>query len=407
MSLPRAGLCCSSYLSKIRDARCRQKAFLSRLSLIFLKIRSLGIGSPANNPPQATGDSSKFFSGFKDLALPLSRQRTAHFTMSFGWGLAVLIGNAVSAVSASGCGSAPTVQPASENDITLQNSNRSYLYWLPKDYDGSKPTPLIFSFHGAGGTAKTQADLDGLTTSEFNTDHILVYLQSTGDGENLWEVSPEVHVDDVAYTLEVLDRVQDELCIDDSRIYATGMSQGGGMVNLLACDTDASKRFAAYAPVAGAFYYEENKNDKCDPDNATFQCSPGRDDIPILAFQGGADDVVQYKGGSRRGGCLPNVGHWASEWAVREGLGPDVTEEEEITSAATKYLYGSGSEKGLVSLVYAGKKVGHVWPATVDSDGDEPGTASFNASSLIMEFFKEKQLPCVITLVMLFPDQSS
>ena len=311
--------------------------------------------------------------------------------MPFDWCLAVLIGSVVSVASASGCGSAPTVKTAQENEVTLQNSNREYMYWLPEDYDGNTPTPLIFSFHGAGGSAKGQADLDRLTEPEFNTDHILVYLQSTSKRENLWEVSPEVNVDDVGYTLEVLDRVQEELCIDDSRIYATGMSQGGGMVNLLACDSNASTRFAAYAPVAGAFYYEENSDDKCDPDNATFKCSPAREDIPILAFHGGDDDVVAYKGGSRRGGCLPNVGHWASEWAVREGLGPDVTEEENITSSATKYLYGKGSEQGLVSLIYSGKKVGHVWPET-DADGDS-GTASFNASTLIMDFFKERQLP--------------
>lgn len=316
--------------------------------------------------------------------------------MHFGWRLTLLLGSAVS-IRASGCGSAPSVATSSETEVTLNDSDRTYLYWLPPGYDGSTPTPLIFSFHGAGGSAAQQAKLDLLTTSDFNTDHILVYLESSEtDSEMLWEVSPGVTSDDVGYTLEVLDNIQDEFCIDDSRIYATGMSQGGGMVNLLACNETSSNRFAAYAPVSGAYYYAEDDNGQCDEDNVTFSCSPGRDGIPILAFQGGADDVVSYDGGKRRGGCLPNVGHWISQWAVREGLNSDPTENQEITSSATKYIYGDGDEKGLVSFVYDGKNVGHVWPATVDEDGDTPGTASFNASSLIMDFFKEQQLPYVL-----------
>jgi len=42
-------------------------------------------------------------------------------------------------------------------------------------------------------------------------------------------------------------------CIDTSRIYATGKSNGGGFVgNVLACDPALSKEFAAFAPVVSA-----------------------------------------------------------------------------------------------------------------------------------------------------------
>lgn len=314
--------------------------------------------------------------------------------MHSGRRFAVLLASAA-AVRASGCGSTTTVETDSRTEVTLQHSdNRTYIYWLPPGYDGSTPAPLILSFHGAGATASQQADLDLLTTSDFNTDHIVVYMQSTEtDRQDLWEVSPDVHVDDVTYAMDVLDVVQDDFCIDDSRIYDTGMSQGGGMVNLLACNETTSNRFAAYSTVSGAFYFPEDDG-KCDVDNVTFTCSPGRKHIPLLAFQGGADTVVAYKGGSRRGGCLPNVGHWISQWAIRDGLDADPTDEVNITSAATKYIYGDGDDKGLVTFVYDGKDVGHVWPAT-DEDGDK-GTASFNASSIIMDFFKEQQLPYVL-----------
>ncbi|RYP80165.1 hypothetical protein DL770_006360 [Monosporascus sp. CRB-9-2] len=312
--------------------------------------------------------------------------------MTSGWSFAVLLVG-VASINALGCGQAPYVAAGQRVHAALENSDRGYVLWLPPSYDGSTPTPVIFSFHGAGGTGEQQADLDLLTTPEFNTDHILVYPESAGGRSGgLWEVSPEVvDVDDVAYTLQIFDQIRDDLCIDETRVFATGMSQGGGMTNLLACDPSASTRFAAYAPVAGSYYFEEDADGECDVDNVAFQCSPGRDHIPLLAFHGGDDGTIPYEGNSRRGGCVPNVGHWISQWAVREGLGPDPTETEEVTEEATRYLYGGGDEQGLVSFVYAGREVGHVWPATVGGRGDR-GTASFNASSLIMEFFRDHQL---------------
>ncbi|RYP63958.1 hypothetical protein DL771_008993 [Monosporascus sp. 5C6A] len=312
--------------------------------------------------------------------------------MTIGWSFAVLLVG-VASISASGCGQAPYVAVGQRVDAALENSDRRYMLWLPRSYDGSTPTPVIFSFHGAGSTDEQQADLDLLTTPEFNTDHILVYPESVGGSDgSLWEVSPDVvDVDDVGYTLHVLDQIRDDLCIDETRVFATGMSQGGGMTNLLACDPNASTRFAAYAPVAGSYYFEEDADGECDFDNVAFQCNPGRGRIPLLAFHGGDDSVIPYEGISRRGGCVPNVGHWISQWAVREGLGPDPTETEEVTNEATKYLYGGGDEQGLVSFVYAGQQVGHAWPATVGGRGNR-GTASFNASSLIMEFFRGHHL---------------
>jgi hypothetical protein len=48
-----------------------------------------------------------------------------------------------------------------------------------------------------------------------------------------------------------------------------------------------------------------------------------------------------------------------------------------------------------VTYVYGGDSVGHVWPATFDSLEEEnsDGSASFNASSMIMDFFARYRLP--------------
>ena len=58
--------------------------------------------------------------------------------------------------------------------------------------------------------------------------------------------------DDIAFIGALLDAVEQSVCVDASRVYATGVSNGGGMVARLACEL--SDRLAAIAPVAGGPY---------------------------------------------------------------------------------------------------------------------------------------------------------
>ena len=69
-------------------------------------------------------------------------------------------------------------------------------------------------------------------------------------------------------------------CVDESRIYATGLSDGALFTSLLACTM--ANRFAAFAPVAGVVV---NK-----------PCDPGRR-VPIIAFHGTADPILYFNGG--------------------------------------------------------------------------------------------------------------
>ena len=50
---------------------------------------------------------------------------------------------------------------------------------------------------------------------------------------------------------DLLDYVESNLCVDTSRVYAAGVSNGGGMAALLACQLSA--RFAAFASIAGGY----------------------------------------------------------------------------------------------------------------------------------------------------------
>ncbi|KAI0911060.1 Alpha/Beta hydrolase protein [Ustulina deusta] len=300
-----------------------------------------------------------------------------------------------------GCGGEPGVSLNKRVNATLPNG-RTFLFWIPPNYNPRKATPLILSFHGASRTPDSQADLDLLTTPLFNTDHILVYPSSGEYGEargRYWQGAPQVPpvVDDVAYVLQILDAMQSRFCVDAARVYATGKSQGGLMTNNLACDARSSARIAAFAPVSGA-YYVNVTGPECTPLTLESHCRPAREHVPVLAFHGGADITIPYGGGPRAGECLPYIPHFVAAWAARNGLGDTPGYARGLPHArdnATVYGYGAGNHQDLVQFVYSGNHVDHQWPATIpnaDSIQYASPPATFNASAIIVDFFRRYTL---------------
>ncbi|KAI7773391.1 hypothetical protein LA080_011079 [Diaporthe eres] len=261
---------------------------------------------------------------------------------------------------------------------------RSYLLSIPFNYSSDTPTPLILSFHGGGQSPSIQLDVDQLTNPNVNNQYIVIYPEAV---DTQWQVSPDSASDDLRFVSNILDETESTLCIDTSRTYATGKSQGGGMVGMLACDQNLSTRIAGFAPVSGAFYVMPEGD--CEPDSVDLPCSAGRSDIPILEFHGGSDTVIPYYGDAgKREACLPTIPHWVQTWAKRNDLGTS-NKSTSITKAATWHRFGTGSSLGLVSHVYDGHNVGHVWPATKQNarDTGDSFTASFDATPMILEFF--------------------
>lgn len=213
---------------------------------------------------------------------------------------------------------------------------------------------------------------------------MLTYLKE------FWQGVPNITVNDVQFTADILDHVQEQYCIDPTRIFATGKSDGAGFCNVLACDKTMSSRIAAFAPVSGAFYVNTSS---CAPDTVPIPCNPSRHDIPFLEFHGGNDSTIHYQGGPRKQECLPSIPHFIQQWAARDGLSlHNVTTP--ISSNTVSYKYGSGVNFGLVEHVYDAV-IGHDWPSTApNADNQASGhhIASFNATPIIMEFFKQHPL---------------
>ena len=204
-------------------------------------------------------------------------------------------------------------------DVDAGSGPRRILVHVPP---GGTPTarPLVLGLGGAGQSAR---DFQRMTNYSSLADHerfVVVYAAGSGAAP-FWNTSGALpgKPDDVAFLDAVLDRVERLACVDASRVYATGVSNGGGMTALLGCKL--AWRLTAIAPVAGGYGTQP-------------PCHPARP-LALLEVHGAADEVVPYVGkGAAHTGAVPN---YLAMWRRINGcdgasrlLGPmpaDVTEE--------------------------------------------------------------------------------
>src|SRR5215216_7507861 len=157
------------------------------------------------------------------------------------------------------CGpAAPTLEPGdSERQLTVDGMERSYLLHIPPGVDMDDPSPLVFAFHGAGSDPQEMASASEFSAVSDEAGFILIYpvgLEQTWNAGSCCGSAVEKNIDEAAFVQQILADVEGIAKVDPKRIYATGFSNGGGMVYRLACEMSGT--FAAVAPVAGSLTIE-------------------------------------------------------------------------------------------------------------------------------------------------------
>jgi poly(3-hydroxybutyrate) depolymerase len=277
-----------------------------------------------------------------------------------------------------GCGR-PAPQPAGTSrlhQIASGGLDRTYQLHLPDGYRNDRDWPLVLAFHGRGNTGAGTEAFANLSTLPA----IVAYpngVIGTGDGDRqAWQGAPysAPGVDDVAFTRDLLDELEATLCVDTRRVYATGKSNGAGFVGILACV--AADRFAAVAPVAGAFY----------PNG--IECRPARP-VPVIDFHGTADVTIPYAGDADRG--LPAIPDWVAGWAARDRCLfrlPDKAIEPDVTVSRW-----AGCARGSAVTLVAVTGGGHTWPGADSYSGGGYTTQTVEAHEVMWRFFGEHRLP--------------
>jgi polyhydroxybutyrate depolymerase len=265
-----------------------------------------------------------------------------------------------------------------DKTFTFDGARRTYRVYVPSSLPAGKAVPAVLVLHGGFGTGKG-AERQGNWDSAANRGRFLLVLP---DGlARSWNAGsccgpPQRNgVDDVSFLTELLERVTSDYGVDPTRVYATGISNGGMMAYRFACV--AADRLAAIAPVAADLIVD---------------CRPARP-VSLLHFHGLADQNVPIGGG------VPTKSFQANRPTyppVRDGVellaradGCGVTPATTTNGPLTTVRWTGCTDQAAVELVTI-EGGGHSWPGgqRLAQILDPPSTA-IDATAAIWKFFEE------------------
>lgn len=193
-----------------------------------------------------------------------------------------------------------------DRSVVVDGEMHRYQVYVPREYGGARPWPVILSLHGSGergtdGLIQTEVGLGSAIRRDRDRYPAIVVFPQVPAGLT-WQGGPGV------VAMAALDATLIEYRTDRSRIYLTGLSMGGRGAWHLAWEHP--QRFAALAVI-------------CAP-MATYRGSPpiaaasGGDDyralasrlagIPAWIFHGSADSVVPVEHSRRMAAALEAAG---------------------------------------------------------------------------------------------------
>ena len=266
--------------------------------------------------------------------------------------------------------------------------DRTYDLVVPETEQGVA-LPVVLSFPGFTNSSKDQAQRSGLRARALADGFVAVFPQgsdfegTTPSYFNLETVDDPSLADDVGFTAEILDRVEADLCIDRSRIFVSGFSNGGMFAATLGCALN--DRVAAVAAVAGVHLLPD-----CHGRPMPIIITHGSaDDVVLLAEGdvGPAADIIQLSGGNeaqlRMTAAVTgmSVRSWVESWARRNGcrlIDPAVESGSPVETTAYRNCREGGDV--VLEVIEGG---GHDWPLG-------PGT---DAAAQALSFFASHPFP--------------
>lgn len=241
--------------------------------------------------------------------------------------------------------------------MRVQGTPRAWLLHVPAHLPPSTPVPLVISLHGAGGWPAQQRDVSGWSHLADSLGFLVVYPAGELEGPRIWHVGRGHGLArDTSLIARLIDTIAATHAVDRTRIFASGLSNGGGMNFVLACAMPG--RIAAVGLASAAR-------------TLPIHWCESRTPVPMIDFHGAADSIVPFAGGLGTSTFaptrfdpdarpLPPVRAFDSTWAVHNGcapapistgLGPGVTR-----------LAWTGCAGGADVVLHVVTSGGHQWP---------------------------------------------
>jgi poly(3-hydroxybutyrate) depolymerase len=228
---------------------------------------------------------------------------------------------------------------------------REYLLYVPKTYDRTRPTPLVISMHGGALWGAAQRDMSRWNVVADEQGFIVAYPSGVGGrGPRAWRAGQggQRPSKDVRFIAELIDTLSASYNIDRARVYADGLSNGGGMAFLLSCTL--SDRIAAVGLVASAQFLPWSI---CQDQRA----------VPMIAFHGTEDRFTPYHGGTSlvaRDHVFPSIPAFVARWARRNRC--EVGPVGSAVAADVSRLEYKGCSEDASVVLYTIHGGGHTWP---------------------------------------------
>ena len=196
-------------------------------------------------------------------------------------------------------------------------SPRSARIYVPSNYDGRTPVPLVLVLHGYGGDAAVYADYFRMEPLAEARGFLVCHPEGTvgSQSSRFWNATDAccnfygATVDDSAYLRGLIEEVARQYSVDRKRVYVTGHSNGGYMSHRMACDHP--DLIAGIASLAGMTFLDLSTIRPSQPVN-------------VLQIHGTADEVVPYGGGALLAGLpvvalFPGAIATVQSWAAFNG----------------------------------------------------------------------------------------
>lgn len=261
-----------------------------------------------------------------------------------------------------------------------QFPDRGYDMLVP---DGDGPFPVLFALHGGGGNRNAATRL-GCPGGDFDDPRCLhtmavergyLYVSpdgmrtqtrlnmrtwNAGGGTGEWRCiagpACDEGFDEISYFNALLDDLAERVPIDRTRLYATGISNGGAMSYRLACQLPGVR---AIFPVGGALQWTTNAT--CEPAAPVALAHAHGTDDPCWPYETGSSSCPF---GTNTDKTTKGVDPTMLEWGALLNCGapgdatmlPD-TSDDGITTTVTEW---SGCDAPM--RLYRMEGAGHTWP---------------------------------------------
>lgn len=274
--------------------------------------------------------------------------------------------------------------------LTVDGNERNFIIYLPFGYNNASKLPMILAIHGGSGTPEGMIKIANFMPIADKEKIILVY--PSGVQKNWNDGRPttpnQLGINDVSFFSQLCDYMISKYKVDGSRIYATGISNGGFMSSRLGCEL--SNKIAAIAVVAATI----------EATTIALNCKP-LNPVPAMYIHGTNDRLVPIIGGEMTaggtaGGTILSHLQTISKWVAINKCNtiPVNTDLPNIANDGTtvkQRTYGNGTN-GSEVVSYVIENGGHTWPQGFQYLNEiiiGKTSQDLNACEVIWSFFKK------------------